>query len=176
VEAQGSGRRELVGGLVLIDSAAYHGKLPPLFRLLRIPGIGPAILNLLPVPVMVRFVLTRIYHDRRSVTPVRIARYTEIYDSRESARVLVDSARQLIPPDYPCIVACYPEIEVPVLIVWGENDPVIPLADGVRLRHDIPGSRLAVIDACGHNPHEEKPEQTYAAIAEFLDRYARKSA
>ncbi len=171
LDALEAGRSELVGGLILIDGAAYNGKLPPMFRLLRIPLLGPAMLRLLPVSFMVRFVLTRIYHDRKSVTPARIARYTEVYDDRESARVLVDTARQLIPPDYPAIVACYPEIRVPVLIVWGKHDPLLPVADGVRLRHDIPGSRLAVIDACGHNPHEEEAERTYGAISEFLDHF-----
>ena len=172
LQEQEAGRGGMIGGLVLIDSAAYLRKQPPVFRLLRIPLLGPAILHLLPVSLMVRYVLFRIYHDRKTATPARIARYTEIYDSGESARVLVASVRQVIPEDYPRLAASYPGIAVPVLIVWGRNDPIIPLADGIRLHREIPGSRLAVIDACGHNPHEEEPAQTYAAIANFLDLFS----
>lgn len=172
LQSQWAGRGGVIGGLVLIDSAAYLRKQPPVFRLLRIPLLGPAILHLLPVSLMVRYVLYRIYHDRKTATPARIARYTEIYDDGESARVLVDSVRQLIPEDYSRIAGSYPEITVPVQIVWGRNDPIIPLADGIRLHREIPGSRLSVIDACGHNPHEEEPEQTYAVIADFLDHFS----
>ena len=171
LDAQAAGKDDLIDGLVLIDCAAYLRRPPPVFRLLRIPLLGPAILHLLPVSLMVRYVLFRIYHDRNTATPARIARYTEIYDSGESARVLVESARQLIPENYHRIAASYPKITAPVLIVWGKNDPIIPLADGIRLHREIPGSRLAVIDNCGHNPHEEKPEKTYAAIADFLDHF-----
>lgn len=49
-------------------------------------------------------------------------------------------------------------ITQPTLLVWGENDREIPLADGERLHHEIPGSRLIVFLECGHLPHEEFPE------------------
>lgn len=171
LDARSSGRKELIGGLVLIDSASYLRKLPPVFRLLRVPLIGWSILNLLPVSLMVRYVLFRIYHDAKSVTPSRIARYTSIYDTKESAHVLAESARQLIPENFTRIVESYRQIRVPVLIIWGEQDPIIRVEDGHRLLNDIPGSRLVVITRCGHNPHEEKAEETVHAITNFLDHF-----
>jgi pimeloyl-ACP methyl ester carboxylesterase len=171
LEARSRGKDALIGGLVLIDSAAYLRKLPPVFRLLRVPPLGWAILNLLPVSLMVRYVLFRIYYDARSVTPARIARYTSIYDKKESTHVLTGSVRQLIPENFAEVVASYRQIALPVLIVWGENDPIIRVEDGHRLRSDIPGSRLVVFGQCGHNPHEEKPGETVAAITEFLDNF-----
>jgi pimeloyl-ACP methyl ester carboxylesterase len=119
---------------------------------------------------MVGYTLLRIYHDRRSVTRDRISRYADSCGGRGAAGVLTGSARQLIPDNFAQIVGSYPQITAPVLIIWGRDDPVIRLQYGLRLNRDIPGSRLVVIDECGHNPHEEKPEATYAAIAVFLDR------
>jgi len=49
-------------------------------------------------------------------------------------------------------------ISQPTLLLWGENDLEIPLADGERLNAEIPGSRLIVFLNCGHLPHEEYPE------------------
>lgn len=49
-------------------------------------------------------------------------------------------------------------ITQPTLLLWGENDLDIPLADGERLHAEIPGSRLIVFLNCGHLPHEEYPE------------------
>ena len=58
-------------------------------------------------------------------------------------------------------------IRQPTLLLWGENDIEIPLADGERLHEEIPGSRLVVFLNCGHLPHEEYPEAFTKVVAGF---------
>jgi pimeloyl-ACP methyl ester carboxylesterase len=58
-------------------------------------------------------------------------------------------------------------IRQPALLLWGENDLEIPLADGERLHAEIPGSRLIVFLNCGHIPHEEYPEAFTNVVNEF---------
>ncbi len=58
-------------------------------------------------------------------------------------------------------------ISQPTLLLWGENDCEIPLADGERLHELIPGSRLIVFLNCGHIPHEEYPEEFTGVVADF---------
>jgi len=58
-------------------------------------------------------------------------------------------------------------IHQPTLLLWGENDREIPLADGERLHDEIPGSRLIVFLNCGHLPHEEYPEAFTKLVSEF---------
>ena len=58
-------------------------------------------------------------------------------------------------------------IRQPTLLIWGENDQEIPLADGERLHEQIPGSRLIVFRNCGHIPHEEYPEAFTNVVADF---------
>lgn len=58
-------------------------------------------------------------------------------------------------------------IQQPTLLLWGENDIDIPLADGERLHEDIPGSRLIVFLNCGHLPHEEYPETFTKVVVDF---------
>jgi pimeloyl-ACP methyl ester carboxylesterase len=58
-------------------------------------------------------------------------------------------------------------IQQPTLLLWGENDIEIPLADGERLHEQIPGSRLVVFLECGHLPHEEYPEAFTKLVADF---------
>jgi len=58
-------------------------------------------------------------------------------------------------------------ITQPTLLLWGENDREIPLADGERLHELIPGSRLIVFLNCGHLPHEEYPEEFTGVVADF---------
>ena len=58
-------------------------------------------------------------------------------------------------------------IQQPTLLLWGENDIEIPLADGERLHQQIPGSRLVVFLDCGHQPHEEYPEAFTKLVTDF---------
>lgn len=58
-------------------------------------------------------------------------------------------------------------ITQPTLLLWGENDREIPLADGERLHDEIPGSRLVIFRECGHLPHEEYPEAFTNVVIDF---------
>lgn len=58
-------------------------------------------------------------------------------------------------------------INKPTLLIWGENDREIPVADGERLHEQIPGSRFIVFLACGHVPHEEYPEEFTNVVVDF---------
>ena len=56
---------------------------------------------------------------------------------------------------------------LPTLLIWGEEDRIIPVAHG-RAAHDaVPGSRLEVLAGVGHFPHVESP----AAVVDILDDF-----
>jgi len=59
-------------------------------------------------------------------------------------------------------------LKMPVLIVWGEQDRMIPLATGRRMQQLIAGSALEVIPECGHLPALEKPTEFVSCVLEFL--------
>jgi pimeloyl-ACP methyl ester carboxylesterase len=58
-------------------------------------------------------------------------------------------------------------IEHPTLLVWGEDDRVIPLHNGIALHRAIKDSRLVVFKDCGHVPHEEYAEDFVELAGEF---------
>ena len=55
----------------------------------------------------------------------------------------------------------------PTLLLWGDTDREVPLADGGRLHEAIAGSRLIVFRECGHLPHEEYPQAFVNVVLEF---------
>ena len=59
-------------------------------------------------------------------------------------------------------------IKQPTLIIWGRQDGLVPLANGERFNKDIAGSKMVVIDECGHIPNTEKPGEFNAALLKFL--------
>ncbi len=58
-------------------------------------------------------------------------------------------------------------INQPTLLIWGENDTVIPVRNGERLYDSILNSRLVVLKNCGHVPPEEAPESFVELVTEF---------
>jgi pimeloyl-ACP methyl ester carboxylesterase len=164
-----AGKRDMIGRLVLIDCAAYPQPLPPLMRLLRLPILGWILLHVFPRRFMVCFTLTRIFRNKEAVTRERIARYASAHAQSGAAYVFIKTCRQLAGFGRMGFASRYGAIAVPTLIVWGKEDPLIDIRLGERLHAEIPGSRLVVIAGCGHNPHEERPAETFAAIGGFLD-------
>ncbi len=59
-------------------------------------------------------------------------------------------------------------IKQPTLILWGREDRLIPLNFAERFHKEITGSRLEVIDNCGHMPQVECPEKFNTAVLQFL--------
>jgi pimeloyl-ACP methyl ester carboxylesterase len=58
---------------------------------------------------------------------------------------------------------------MPVLIVWGARDPIIPAHHGEHAHEAIPGSRLEVFDAVGHLPQLEAPARFVSVLERFLE-------
>jgi pimeloyl-ACP methyl ester carboxylesterase len=57
---------------------------------------------------------------------------------------------------------------VPVLIVWGESDELLPVSAGRELHSRLPGSELRIIRNAGHVPHWETPEEFNSTVGAFL--------
>lgn len=60
------------------------------------------------------------------------------------------------------------EITVPVVVITGDDDRIVPTEQSERLAQALSMSALAIIPACGHVAHEECPQPTLDAIQEFL--------
>jgi pimeloyl-ACP methyl ester carboxylesterase len=58
---------------------------------------------------------------------------------------------------------------MPVLLVWGEHDAVIPVAHGHLAHAAMPGSRLEVFEEAGHFPHHQDPDRFLADLLAFID-------
>jgi pimeloyl-ACP methyl ester carboxylesterase len=59
-------------------------------------------------------------------------------------------------------------IQARTLLIWGRDDEAVPLESGERFQKAILGSKLVVIDQCGHVPQIEKPVEFNKALMDFL--------
>ena len=57
---------------------------------------------------------------------------------------------------------------LPILIVWGADDSIIPVSHGLEAHEALPDSRLEVIEGIGHLPQAEAPGRFVIAVQRFL--------
>jgi pimeloyl-ACP methyl ester carboxylesterase len=60
------------------------------------------------------------------------------------------------------------EFDLPILVITGDDDRIVPTEQSLRLADELPNASLAVIPQCGHVPHEECPAEFMQAVVEFL--------
>lgn len=60
------------------------------------------------------------------------------------------------------------DIETPTLVIWGDEDKLIPLEAGVALNERLPNSQIMIFERVGHLPMEEVAQESAAAVRSFL--------
>jgi pimeloyl-ACP methyl ester carboxylesterase len=159
-------RPNRVSQLILVDSAGYPrdgGEAPLPTRLARLPVVGDIGIYFKPER-LVRRSLEEMYADPAMVTPERIKRTAELQRFPGNREATLQRARTQEPLDPTPLK----RLSVPTLILWGAQDRWVPIADAFRFQHDIKGAKLEIFEKLGHNPMEEDPLATAAAVAAFL--------
>jgi len=155
--------------LVVVAGAAYPQPISPFIRLAGTPILGPLALRLLPSRFVVRKALRLAYRRPEDVRETRVEAYAEPLRQPGGQYALSRTARGLRIPEPEEIMAGYARLRVPTLLLWGDQDPIVPLWVGERLSRDLPDARLEILDECGHMPQEEHPRNSLEKVLAFLE-------
>lgn len=156
-----------VAKLVLIDSSGYpfQAKSVPIgFRIASTPILNKLMQQVLPRS-MVESSVKNVYGNPEWVTAELVDRYFELTTRAGNRQALVARLKQLRPGQ---LVARIPELKLPTLIIWGQQDRLIPPEIADRFHQDIIGSQLVRFNELGHVPQEEDPLSTVNAFKAFL--------
>ena len=154
--------------LVLIDSGGYPDHLPDYLKLLQDPVLGWLAVHLIPPKLQIYIVLHKSYYDPCKITLKQVSTYAKPIKERGGRHALLELAKQAIPSDICGYIDNYPTIKVPTLILWGDDDQVLPELIGCRLKQAIPYSTMEMINKAGHIPQEEQPKQVICHLKKFL--------
>jgi abhydrolase domain-containing protein 14 len=69
-----------------------------------------------------------------------------------------------------CAEACPEGSELPSLILWGERDDVVPVAEAAELARKLVRSETRVFEGAGHACYLDDPAQFHALLAGFAER------
>ena len=62
------------------------------------------------------------------------------------------------------------ELTLPVLVITGDHDRIVPTKDSIRLAGELPNASLEVISNAGHVPHEEQPQMFMETVTSYLSK------
>jgi pimeloyl-ACP methyl ester carboxylesterase len=129
----------------------------------RLPVVGDISIYFKPEQWVQRK-LAEAYADPAMVTAERVKRTAELQrfpGNREAALLRARTQEPLDPTPLR-------RLAVPTLILWGAQDRWVPVADAFRFQNDIKGAKVEIFAKLGHDPMEEDPKATAAAVAAFL--------
>jgi pimeloyl-ACP methyl ester carboxylesterase len=162
--------------LVLVGSGGLGREVSPILRLLSAPG-SEFLLPLVTAPV-VRDVAPWLAGLFRKVGLRPAPAVEEIWRGYASLaephtrEAFLHTLRAVVDPSGQRISAAdrlYLASELPTLLVWGDHDPIIPVAHAYAAHESMPGSRLEVFEGAGHFPHCEQPERFVNVFTDFMD-------
>lgn len=157
-----------VSGLILVDAAIYAGGGAPAWSrpLLGTPQmrhLGPLLARQISASGD-DFIRTA-YHNPALVTPEVLAGYHIPLRAANWDLALWELTVASHPLGLPERLK---ELALPVLVITGDDDRIVPTAQSLQLAKDIPGATLALISAAGHLPHEEQPAAFMQAVTEKM--------
>ena len=166
---------ERIERLVLVGSGGLGEEVMPILKVLAAPGVD----LLLPAAFL------PVFRDVGNAVGRGLAKiglrpspqafemwraYSSLVDGStrsafvQTLRAVIDTRGQRISAHD----KLYLSARIPSMIVWGDRDPVIPVAHAHAAHAAMPASRLEIFEGCGHFPHFEDPAGFAEVLLDFI--------
>ncbi|MCR9129858.1 MAG: alpha/beta fold hydrolase [Alphaproteobacteria bacterium] len=114
---------------------------------------------------LVRQNLVASYGDPARLTDETVQRYYDLLRAPGSRRALIHRMEQTVLTDPRPLLET---IDQPVLLLWGEDDRLIPVSNAQDYLDHLPNAERVVLDGVGHLPQEEAPGVSLDPVEDFL--------
>lgn len=159
---------ERVQALILVSPAVYAGGGAPsairwLLRTPQMRHLGPLIARQIQTrgPELIELA----WSDPSRITEETLALYKKPLQVENWDRALWELTLASEESD---LAGRLSEFSLPVLVVTGDSDRIVPTEQSVRLSKELPQATLVVIPQAGHVAHEERPDLFMQGVRQFL--------
>ncbi len=155
--------------LVIMDAPLYPGYSATGLSLLKLPLVGGMLTN----DWYLQHILQGGVEKPAAMPDSVVQLYLKPYKDDPGARVALLKQVKELNLDAVFAKEVVPnlaKLQVPTLIVWGANNPYVPLDLAKRMDTELPNNEFVVILNTRHYEMEERPEEVRAVIKEFLDK------
>lgn len=162
-----------VQALILVNSSGWEDTReevrdePQIFQLLRNPIIGPFMRDL-DNTALVRQGLEAAYADATIVDDALVRRHTDMSRAPGHREILLQMTLGFRDRNYATPERLAPLANMPVMIIQGDIDRVVPPEHARQFNNAISGSQLMWMEGVGHVPQETDADETAMAVHEFL--------
>jgi pimeloyl-ACP methyl ester carboxylesterase len=162
--------------LVLVDSGGLGNEVSRLLRAATLPGAEYVLPVLFGAPA--RFVgglvagALRKLGKGASANARGVGEGMQSLSNPEGRRAFLHTVRSVIDPAGQRVDArdrLYLAESLPTLLIWGCEDPIIPIRHGRRAHEAMPGSRFEEFPGAGHFPFNDDPERFCAVLRDFIE-------
>jgi len=160
---------ELAGIVPVAPAGLDH---PAWFRVIESAPLVRALLaSPLPLPErVVRGAVGAAYRQLAFARPRATARevvaaFTSHHRDRRDVARFLETGRRLLPE----LASPFnlEHVRAPVLLVWGENDRMVPSRGSRRILDALPATTFELVPRCGHCPQIEEPDRFVDVLLEF---------
>ena len=159
--------KKRVQQLILLDASGYPKKNEKGsigFKIASMPVINNLLLWVTP-KFLVKKSLEGVFVDKTKINNESIDRYHDLLLREGNRKAALSIFKAGFKPNPEPIKT----IQIPTLIIWGDQDQLINVSNAYLFNKDIKGSKLVVFKNVGHAPMEETPTKVAAAICTFLN-------
>jgi len=161
-----------VQGLVLVDpslGSGRGGRIPawilPLLKTPQMRNLGPLLVRSIAGELGDK-TIRMAWHDPSLVDQQVYDGYRKPLKADNWDKALYEFTLAYNPVNYADRLG---ELAMPVLVVTGDDDRIVPTESSIQLSKEIPGAKLVVFERCGHVPQEECPDQFLDALQGFME-------
>lgn len=161
---------ERVDRLILVAPDGFaspgfeYGKAP------KVPALVGIMTRILP-QALLRMNLAPGYADPGSLTDGLVTRYHDLIRAPGVRRALLERMRQTVLEDP---LPYLRRIEAPTLLLWGEQDAMIPVRNAADYQRALPRATLVTLPGVGHVPQEEGTGAALEHLRRFLPKRSRR--
>lgn len=162
-----------LGGHIALRLCLASPELVDCLILSGASGLYEHSVDALPVRPDQRFVrehMARVFFDPKFITDQAVEEIHQILKSRVNTLNLIHAARSAKKDNLQSVL---PQIKVPTLLLWGEDDQVTTMDVAETFHRCIPNSELVTVKGCGHAPMIEKPDWFSENVERFLRKHSR---
>ncbi|MEW6357356.1 MAG: alpha/beta hydrolase [Planctomycetota bacterium] len=160
---------ERIKSLVLIAPAVwdYYGKIVKAGGLAF--GFGPALAAARPTAEFGNALMDDTVYNKDVLTDADRYDAVKFLMQNGARNALIEKSRELFNEEYlRKVSATFTGLKTRTLIIWGEEDGVLPPLTAHRLYEQLPNSEVLFIPFCGHHPQEEVPRIMNEELLWFL--------
>ncbi len=156
------------GCIALVDSVVFRPWITPTTRHVK---AHLEVYGTMPAKVFEAIVASHLgTATHRPMDNGAFATYLEGWRGEFGQKLYLQKDAQLDEDDTAQFEPLLPSIDVPVRIVWGEQDAWLAPSIAEHLHDTIPGSDLIILPETGHFAMEDSPKEVAAALFEFFTR------